>query len=153
MSYEPPEYPQTRPLNPSQPPQQPMSGASYGSGYPPQEQVPSPPHGYQQQPYTPQQMVVTQRVVPTSGWATGSMVMGLLGLFGGWCLMGVPCILAVIAGHVGLSQTKTGERAGRGQAVTGLILGYLFVAPAMLLFFTFVVGSGAAPAPTPSTAP
>jgi hypothetical protein len=150
MSYNPPQpphqpqpqYPPTRPLHPPAP-QQPPAGPH---GQPPPQQ----PYGYSYPP--PPQMVVTQRVVPTSGWATGSMVMGLLGLFGGWCLAGVPCVLAVIAGHVGLAQTKTGERAGRGQAVTGLIFGYLFVVPAVLIFFMVVVGSGTAPTPTPSGA-
>jgi hypothetical protein len=114
---------------------QPQSPANY---YPTQQYAPQPqPYGYAPQ-YPPQQMVSIQRVVPTSGWATASLVFGLLGLFGGWCLMAVPCVLAVIAGHVGLSHTETGERGGRGQAVAGLILGYLMVIPAAIIFFAVV---------------
>lgn len=148
MSYPPPQYHgHYRPQPPISPgPYQPYQPQSPAPQYPPQ-------YGYAPQPYPPQHMVVTQRVVPTSGWATGSMVMGLLGLFGGWCLMGVPCVLAVIAGHIGLAQTKTGERGGRGQAVTGLILGYLFVVPYVLIFFLYVVGAASGPVPSPTSTP
>lgn len=67
----------------------------------------------------------------TSGAAVTSLVMGLLGLFGGWCLCGVPCILAVVFGHIGAARTRSGEVAGHGMAVAGLVLGYIFVLPAI----------------------
>ncbi|MEO3859588.1 DUF4190 domain-containing protein [Acrocarpospora sp. B8E8] len=62
-------------------------------------------------------------------------------LFAGWCSFGVPCIIAVICGHVGLSETKYGQKGGRGMAVTGLILGYLLVAPMIFLAIGFVGSS------------
>ncbi|WP_066361967.1 DUF4190 domain-containing protein [Herbidospora mongoliensis] len=74
---------------------------------------------------------------PTSGSATASLVFGILGILGGWCVFGIPCLLAVIFGHIGLAQTSGGQRGGRGLAVAGLILGYLFVIPAVVITFIF----------------
>lgn len=60
-------------------------------------------------------------------WAIASLVLGLC----------ATAVLAVIAGHVALSQIKrTGER-GTGLAVAGLILGYLMT----LFYLVIVVGS------------
>lgn len=84
---------------------------------------------------------------PTSGLATASMVMGLIGVLGGWCFFGLPCAVAVLLGHMALRETKTGERGGHGQAVAGLILGYLCLVPCVLITVSLVVpallGSGA----------
>lgn len=73
---------------------------------------PYPAPGYY--PAAGPQYIQPLRVVPTSGWATASLVLGLIGLFGGWCLIGIPCALAVVACHIGLSQTKDGVRAAAG---------------------------------------
>jgi|GEM_PF-6885742 len=48
-------------------------------------------------------------------WAIVSLVLGLLLWFG---------IPAIITGHIGLSQTKTGGDRGRKLAIAGLALGY-----------------------------
>ncbi len=80
------------------------------------------------------------RVAPTSGWATAALVLGLIGALGGWCMLGIPCLIGVIAGHIGLKETATGEKGGRGMAVAGLILGYLFVVPWALFFFLGGIG-------------
>ncbi len=57
----------------------------------------------------------------TSGLAIASMVLGIV-----W-LLWLGSILAVIFGHVALSQIKrsAGALTGRGMAIAGLILGYL----------------------------
>lgn len=55
--------------------------------------------------------------------AIASLVCSLVGLF----LCGVPAILGVIFGGVGLSQTKDNARPGRGLAVAGLVIGVLAV--------------------------
>ncbi|SFE53044.1 protein of unknown function [Actinoplanes philippinensis] len=144
MSYPPPYHGHYRqppvspgPYPPQQYPQQPQSPAGY---YPPTQQYA--PQPYPQQQYAQPPMI---RVAPTSGWAAASLVLGLIGLFGGWCAIGIPCILAVVAGHIGLKETQDGSRGGRGMAVAGLILGYLVVIPAVLIFFTVgglgVIGS------------
>jgi hypothetical protein len=39
----------------------------------------------------------------------------------------------VILGHVGISDTKHNRRAGRGQAVAGLVLGYIVIVPGILI--------------------
>ncbi|MEV1328551.1 DUF4190 domain-containing protein [Micromonospora costi] len=94
---------------------------------------------------------VLVQVPPASGAATASMVFGILGVLGGWCLFGLPCILAVVLGHVGLHETRQGTKSGRGMAVAGLVLGYVFIAPmiafTIMLFFGGVVGA-ATPTPT-----
>jgi hypothetical protein len=85
-------------------------------------------------------------VRPTSGAATASLVFGIVGILIGECLLGLPCLLAVIFGHIGLAQTKSGEKSGRGMAVAGLILGYIVVIPAAILTFAVwgtILGSAA----------
>ncbi len=113
--------------------------------YPPQQ----PP--YVPQPY-PYQVVVA--APSTCGLATASMIFGVFGILGGWCLLGIPCIVAVVLGHGGLNHTRDGSEGGRGQAVAGLIMGYAFVAPAIVLFFLFTLSwftgpDTPAPLPTP----
>ncbi|OKI61672.1 DUF4190 domain-containing protein [Micromonospora sp. CB01531] len=86
----------------------------------------------------------------TSGMATASLVLGILGVLGGWCLFGLPCILAVILGHVAMRETRDGTRSGHGMAVAGLVLGYVFVGP--MIIFTVMVFFGSvlsAATPTP----
>jgi hypothetical protein len=152
----PPQYPAQYPPQPYSPgPQQ---------HYPPQPYEPQPysaqpypPQAYQQQPhpqppyppasayhghYRPQPGYGYQHpmVAPTSGWATASLVLGIIGLLAGWCLAGIPSLVAIVAGHIGLAETRTGARDGRGLAVGGLILGYLALIPGALVFFLAVVG-------------
>lgn len=56
---------------------------------------------------------------PTSGLAIASLVCGLL------YFCGLGSLLAVIFGHIGLGQTRRGDRTGGGLAIAGLVLGYL----------------------------
>ena len=84
----------------------------------------------------------------TSGLAITSMIMGILSLLGA-ALMVIPPILAVIFGHVSLSQCNKDSRLdGRGMAISGLVMGYISIIPAVFLalgMFScrcfFVVGS------------
>ncbi|MDZ5443406.1 DUF4190 domain-containing protein [Micromonospora sp. 4G57] len=109
--------------------------------YPPVSAVPYQPGGY---PPAGQRIAVQAPL--TSGMATASLVLGILGVLGGWCLFGLPCILAVILGHVALAETRDGRRSGHGMAVAGLVLGYVFVGPmiafTVMVFFGSVVGAG-----------
>lgn len=73
-------------------------------------------------------------------WAVVSLVVGILGALGGWCLLGIPCIVAVLAGHFALGETRDGTMGGRGMAVAGLILGYVFGVPWALLGFFGILG-------------
>jgi hypothetical protein len=59
------------------------------------------------------------------------MVLGLAGLLAG-CLTGIP---AIICGHMALGQIKrsAGALTGSGMAITGLVLGYLWIAIGLFL--------------------
>lgn len=111
--------------------------------YPPASPPPhGEPHQAYEQPYNQPayiQPILVQQM-PTSGTATASMVLGILGLVTGICTFGIPCLIAVILGHAGLSATKDGARSGRGMAVAGLTMGYVALAPALLL--SAIYGAG-----------
>jgi hypothetical protein len=64
-------------------------------------------------------------VPPSSDLATVALVLGVLG-FATCGILGFP---AVVCGHVAEAETRDGARAGRGQAVAGLLLGYCTVIP------------------------
>lgn len=66
----------------------------------------------------------------TSGMAVGSMICGILGL-----LFWLPCIPAVILGHMGLSAIKksAGALKGHGMAMAGLVMGYIMIAALPLI--------------------
>jgi hypothetical protein len=81
---------------------------------------------------------------PASALAVWALVTGVTGLLAGWCLFGVPCLIAVILGHIALHETKDGEKTGRGMAVAGLILGYVALLPAVILAFWLILGAGGA---------
>lgn len=74
-----------------------------------------------------------------SGYATASLVLGIFGIFGGWCLFGLPCLLAIILGHIGYAETKGGRLRGREAAFWGAALGYLIVVPAVIFGIFFLV--------------
>ena len=80
-------------------------------------------------PYTPPAVPPTTPP-KTSGLAITSLVLGCLSLLGS-CITGIP---AVIFGHVALSKIKKSGDAigGRGIAIAGLVLGYLFSAFAII---------------------
>ncbi len=101
--------------------------------------------------------MVVQPAVPSSSTAVWALVLGIVGLVAGWCLLGIPCIAAVLLGHVGVNDTRNNVKSGRGMAVAGLVMGYVGVLPAIILFFWMVLGGAAAvfapstiPTPTPS---
>lgn len=64
----------------------------------------------------------------TSGYAVAALVLGIAGalLF---CTV-IPSLLAIVFGHLALEQTGATGRPGRGQAITGLVLGYVVAVPA-----------------------
>jgi hypothetical protein len=72
----------------------------------------------------------------TSGLAVASLVLGIL-----WILW-VGSVLAVIFGHVALSQIKRsyGALTGRGMAIAGLVLGYLGLATLALVIALSATG-------------
>lgn len=68
-------------------------------------------------------------VRPTSGMATISMIFGIVGVLA-FCLV-IPSLVAVLTGHIALKETRGGIKAGHGQTITGLVLGYLVLIPAI----------------------
>jgi hypothetical protein len=72
----------------------------------------------------------TTAVAIKNGPATASLILGIIGivlmaipLFIGLFLGGIPDIIAVILGIVGLTNQAAKARIGRGMAITGIILG------------------------------
>lgn len=64
---------------------------------------------------------------------------------------------AVILGHAAAADTRNNAKSGRGMAVAGLALGYVSLAPAIILFFWFglalIGGAGGTAVPDPSATP
>ena len=87
----------------------------------------------------PDSRVVPYAPIPKpSGFAVASLVLGILGLFLCWITFGIPSMLAVVFGHVGVSRVRRGVGDGRGMAISGMVLGYLVIA----LFLVLVVAVG-----------
>ncbi len=97
-------------------------GAQAGSAPPPAQGY-YPPAGYPTgAPATP---------THTNGLAIVSLVLAILGFF----LWIIGSIGAIITGHIALSQIKRSSppQGGRGLAIAGLVIGYLFLIPGLLL--------------------
>lgn len=110
----------------------------YGTG-PHNQPVPyGQPPAYGPQGYQPPVHYVTGP--PTSGTAVASLIFGLIGILGGWCAFGIPCLIAVVLGHAAMKETKSGAKSGHGLAVAGLILGYFVVIPAVILSIMLGIG-------------
>jgi hypothetical protein len=72
---------------------------------------------------------------PTNGNATAALVCGLLTLFTG----GVTSIPAVILGHKARAEIRRTGEQGDGQAITGLVFGYLSIAGWIVFILALVV--------------
>ena len=86
---------------------------------PPSSRQPPPPPG---SPPPPGPSPAVE--VKLNGFAITSMVLGILGLFG------ITALLAVIFGHLALSQIKAakGWQRGTGMALAGVIMGWGYIA-------------------------
>ena len=86
-------------------------------------------------PYYPQQQVVYVPPTKTNGLAVAGMVLGIIWLY--W----VGSILAVIFGHVALSQIKRNpNQGGRGMAIAAVVLGWIGVG---ILIIVLLAGAAA----------
>ena len=74
----------------------------------------------------------------TSGLAVASLICGI------FFFLIFPAILAIVFGHISLSQIKqsAGRLTGRGLAIAGLVLGYLEIA---MIPFTLIIAAIAIP--------
>jgi hypothetical protein len=76
------------------------------------------------------------------------MVLGILSIvfFCAWFFPVMP-ILAVVFGHIALSQIRRQGTAGRGMALAGLITGYLGLALTVVMIILMIVGTVTSPTP------
>ena len=88
------------------------------------------------EPIPDSQLIQYGPIPRPSGFAVASLVLGIIGLFLSWITFGIPSLLAVIFGHVGVSRVRRGVGDGKGMAIGGMVLGYLVIA-----VFVFFVGS------------
>ena len=97
----------------------------------PQPPAPQPTYSYTPPPGFPPAYAAKPK---TNGMALASMILGILGITVGLCLIFFPVmpILAVIFGHIGLTQTRNTGAPGRGYAIAGLVTGYVGIALAIL---------------------
>jgi hypothetical protein len=67
---------------------------------------------------------VGDSVSGTNTWAVASLVLGIVGIVGGFCVL-IPPLLAVIFGMLALrtGNSATGKPPGQGLAIAGIILG------------------------------
>jgi hypothetical protein len=83
----------------------------------------------------------------TNGLAIASLVCGILPIY--W----ITSILALVFGYIAKSQIdrSQGTQTGRGMAVAGIVLGWVWMAVLGVIIVLFIVAAGrATPARTPS---
>jgi hypothetical protein len=115
---------------------------------PPVPPMPPPPaYAYAPPPGFPPAYPVKAKA---NGLALASMILGIVGITVGLCLIFFPVmpILAVVFGHLGLSQTRTTGAPGRGYAIAGLVTGYIGIALAILWLIALIIGTFTSPIPT-----
>jgi hypothetical protein len=108
--------------------------------------------GYQQPYY------VQIQKPPSNGLAITSMILGIVAIaIGVWALIPflglfaavtgfLPAVVAVILGYIGLARARQMSNTGRGQAVAGLVTGYITLGIIVLttaFWLLFVVGAAA----------
>jgi hypothetical protein len=107
-------------------------------------QMPLPPPGdpYGPPPGSPQygQYGYAPQYPPsrnTNGMAIAALICGVLG----FSTCGVTSILAVIFGHISLSQIRRNDEDGRGLGIAGLVLGYVAVAIGLLILVIVIIAA------------
>jgi hypothetical protein len=76
---------------------------------------------------------------PTNGLAIASLVLGIVSVFCFGFVFPVP-LLAIIFGHLALERIARsgGYEQGRGLAIAGVVLGWIFIVPIVLLTFVWL---------------
>lgn len=98
-----------------------------------------PPATYTQNyPMPPQVVYVQGNQRETSSMATMSMIFAILGVVTAFCTFGVFSVVAVILAHTAWKETKSGQKGGHGMTVTGMVLGYLMLVPAIFMTFSLM---------------
>jgi hypothetical protein len=78
----------------------------------------------------------------TNGFAIASMVLGIVWVW--W----IGSILAVVFGHISLSQIKKTKAGGKGMAIAGLTLGYVGIGILAFLIATAIIAGFASDSTT-----
>lgn len=95
----------------------------------------------QQYSHTQQQVAVQypgqQYVLPTTGYvaprATNALaIVSFVGAF-------FVSLVGIICGHIALSQIKRTGEGGKGFAVAGLVIGYISIGAALLVFLFWII--------------
>jgi len=110
---------------------------------PPPAYAATPPPGYATAPgYRP------PAKPKNNGLAIASLVLGILSVvfFCAWFFPVMP-ILAVIFGHIALSQIRKQGTGGRGFAIAGLVTGYIGLAITVVLIILMIFGTVTSPTP------
>lgn len=76
------------------------------------------------------------------------MILGIVSLATCLWITIVMPILAIVFGHIGLSQTKQQGTPGRGMAITGLVTGYISLALFVLYILLIIFFGLSSPTPT-----
>jgi len=74
----------------------------------------------------------------SKGLSITSLILGILGFIGAWIFGSglLFSIAAVITGHIGLKK----EPSGRPLSITGLVLGYIGIAIAVIVLIVVIIG-------------
>jgi hypothetical protein len=76
-----------------------------------------------------------------SGMAVASLVCSLVGVIPCFWVFQIMGLLGTIFGFVGLKQTKSGERGGRGLAVAGVTIGIILVLACIAFWIYFATNA------------
>jgi len=144
---QPPRPEGEHPDSPPPPPPPPAPPAAYA---PPPPAYPPPgyaPPGYPAPGYATPGYPVKAKA---NGLALTSMILGIVGITVGLCLIFFPVmpILAVVFGHIGLTQIRKTGAPGRGYAIAGLVTGYIGIALAVLWLIGTIIGTFTSPMPS-----
>lgn len=84
---------------------------------------------------TQSQMIV--RTDTQNGFGIAALVLGIVGLALGWGTLGIPSILAIIFGAIGIRKANEGVATNKPMAQWGMWLGIVGVALGVLLTLLF----------------
>jgi hypothetical protein len=74
---------------------------------------------------------------PQNGMGVAALVLGIVGFAIGWCFFGIPSILAIIFGALGIKRANQGLATNKSVAQWGMWLGIVGVALGLLFSILF----------------
>ena len=70
---------------------------------------------------------------PQNGLGTAALILGIVGLVIGWCFYGIPSILAIIFGVLGVKKANQGLATNKSMAQWGMWLGIVGTAIGLII--------------------